>query len=138
MAESLSMAFLVLLETLSPLERAVFLLRQVFDYEYAEIAEVVGKSKSDCHQVFSRAKRHVAERKPRFESSKGARESLAHRFLEVCKNGTPDDLKSMLATEVEFHGDGGGVASAVMHPVIGSTQLHGSYMESSLRRGSTR
>ena len=101
-------------------ERAVFLLRQVFDYEYAEIAEVVGKSESNCRQVFSRAKRHVAERRPRFESSKGARESLAHRFLEVCKNGTPEDLKSMLATEVEFHGDGGGVASAVMHPVIGS------------------
>jgi RNA polymerase sigma-70 factor, ECF subfamily len=133
MAESLSMAFLVLLETLSPLERAVFLLRQVFDYEYAEIAEVVGKSESNCRQVFSRAKRHVAERRPRFESSKDARESLAHRFLEVCKNGMPEDLKSMLATEVEFHGDGGGVASAVMHPVIGSDPvarlMHGIFVK---------
>jgi RNA polymerase sigma-70 factor (ECF subfamily) len=120
MAETLSMAFLVLLETLSPLERAVFLLRQVFDYEYAEIAEVIGKSESNCRQVFSRAKRHVAERRPRFESSKGARELLAHRFLAVCRNGTREDLQSMLAADVEFHGDGGGIASAVLNPVIGS------------------
>ena len=120
MAETLSMAFLVMLETLSPLERAVFLLRQVFDYEYTEIADVVGKSETNCRQVFSRAKRHVAERKPRFESSKDARESLARHFLEICKNGTLQDLESMLAADVEFHGDGGGVASAVLHPVIGA------------------
>ena len=123
MAETLSMAFLVLLETLSPLERAVFLLRQVFDYEYAEIAQIVGKSESNCRQVFSRAKRHIEERKPRFESSKNARESLAHRFLEVCKTGTLADLESMLATDVEFHGDGGGIASAVLHPVVGSNAV---------------
>jgi RNA polymerase sigma-70 factor (ECF subfamily) len=133
MAESLSMAFLVLLETLSALERAVFLLRQVFDYEYAEIAELVGKSESNCGQVFSRAKRHVADRRPRFESSKKEKESLAGRFLEVCKSGTPEDLKSMLAIEVEFHGDGGAVASAVMHPVVGSDSvarlIHGIFVK---------
>jgi RNA polymerase sigma-70 factor, ECF subfamily len=136
MAETLSMAFLVLLETLSPLERAVFLLRQVFDYEYAEIAEVVGKSESNCRQVFSRAKRHVAERKPRFETSKDARDSLAHRFLEVCKNGTLADLESMLAADVEFHGDGGGVATAVLHPVIGNEAvarlMHGIFSKAKL------
>ena len=123
MAETLSMAFLVLLETLSPLERAVFLLRQVFDYEYVEIAEVVGKSESNCRQVFSRAKRHVAERRPRFEASSQERESLTHRFLEVCKNGSLTDLEAMLAADVEFHGDGGGIASAVLHPVKGAAPV---------------
>jgi RNA polymerase sigma factor (sigma-70 family) len=129
MAETLSMAFLVLLETLSPLERAVFLLRQVFDYEYAEIAGVVGKSETNCRQVFSRARRHVAERRPRFEPSRQARESLAHRFLDVCKNGSVADLESLLAADVEFHGDGGGIASSVQHPVVGAAAvarlLHG-------------
>ena len=133
MAESLSMAFLVLLETLSPLERAVFLLRQVFDYEYAEIAEVVGKSEANCRQVFSRAKRHVAARRPRFESSKQERESMAHRFLQICRSGSLGDLEAMLATDVEFHGDGGGIAAAVLHPVIGAGPvarlIHGIFLK---------
>ena len=123
MAESLSMAFLVLLETLSPLERAVFLLRQVFDYEYAEIAEVVGKSETNCRKVFSRAKRHVAEKRPRFEPSMEERDRLAEQFFATCKAGALPELEALLAADVEFHGDGGGVAAAVAHPVTGADRV---------------
>lgn len=123
MAESLSLAFLVLLETLSPLERAVFLLRQVFDYEYSEIAPIVGKSESNCRQVFSRAKKHIAAKRPRFEPSKEERERLANQFFSTCKAGSLPELEAMLADDVEFHGDGGGVAAAVAHPLIGAHQV---------------
>lgn len=119
MAESVSFAFLVLLETLSPLERAVFLLRQVFDYEYSEIADIVGKTEANCRQAFSRAGKHVAARRPRFESSPEKRGELAKQFFSTCRDGSLADLEAMLAADVEFHGDGGGIASAVQRPVVG-------------------
>lgn len=137
MAESLSLAFLVLLETLSPLERAVFLLRQVFDYEYSEIASVVGKSEANCRQVFSRARKHIAARRPRFEPSRQEREKLARQFLSTCKAGSLPDLEAMLAADVQFHGDGGGVAAAVAHTITGANRvarlIHGIFTKTPFR-----
>ena len=123
MAESLSYAFLVLLETLSPIERAVFLLREIFDYDYEEIARVVGKSEANCRQAFSRAKKHIVAKRPRFEPSQEKRDALAKQFFATCVDGSLTDLEAMLAADVEFHGDGGGIASAVQHAVIGSVSV---------------
>jgi RNA polymerase sigma-70 factor (ECF subfamily) len=118
-ADSLAMAFLVVLEQLSPVERAVFLLREVFAYDYAEIAKVVGKSEANCRQLVSRARRHIDEDKPRFEASKRQRQELTERFLSACQNGDMDGLVSMLAGDVGFYGDGGGVATALPKPMFG-------------------
>jgi RNA polymerase sigma-70 factor (ECF subfamily) len=123
MAESLSMAFLLIVETLSPVERAVFLLREVFDYEYREIAAIVDKTEEHCRQIFARAKRHIDAGKPRFEPSEGKRDELAHRFFTACQEGSLDDLVNMLATDAAFYGDGGGKAAAVMHPVTGRSRV---------------
>jgi len=86
-AESLSMAFLLILETLSPNERAVFVLREVFDYGYDEIAAIVEKTQENCRQIFTRAKRRLARRQPRFESSPESRQALARRFFAACEAG---------------------------------------------------
>src|ERR671937_1358628 len=97
MADSLSMAFLVLLETLSPVERAVFLLREVFEYGYDEIAQIVGKTEANCRQIFARARRHIEASKPRFEPSAGEREELARRFFAACEQGDMEGLLELLA-----------------------------------------
>jgi len=96
-ADSLSMAFLVLLESLSPVERAVFLLREVFDYPYEEIAQTVGKSEDNTRQLAVRARRHVDERRPRFEADKKAREELAGRFFAAAEEGDTEGLMKLLA-----------------------------------------
>ncbi len=118
-ADSLSMAFLVLLESLSPVERAVFLLREVFDYGYDEIAAVVGKSDENCRQIAVRARRQVEAKKPRFEPSRRRREELAWRFFEAIGDGDLDGLRDMLAADAVSYSDGGGKASAFPHPVHG-------------------
>jgi RNA polymerase sigma-70 factor (ECF subfamily) len=123
MAGSLSMAFLVLLETLSPVERAVFLLREVFDHDYSEIASIVDKSEDNCRQIFTRAKRHIDARKPRFEPSPEKRDELAGRFFAACREGSLDELIHLLAADAVFYGDGGGKAAAVMQPVIGRDRV---------------
>lgn len=123
MAESLSMAFLLLLERLSPVERAVFLLREVFDYEYAEIAEIVRKSEENCRQIFARAKRRIEEGKPRFETSREKRDELANHFFAACESGTLDDLVALLASDAVFWGDGGGKAAAVREPLAGAERV---------------
>ncbi len=123
MAESLSMAFLVLLERLSPVERAVFLLRDVFDYEYGEIAAIVGKSEDNCRQIFGRAKRRIEEGKPRFEPSREKRDELANGFFAACQSGTLDDLVALLASDATFWGDGGGKATAAREPVAGAERV---------------
>jgi RNA polymerase sigma-70 factor (ECF subfamily) len=123
MADSLSLAFLLILEALSPVERAVFLLREVFDYEYEEIATVVGKTEENCRQIFARAKRHIDAGKPRFEPSREKREELAKRFFAACQEGRIDDLVELLADDAAFYGDGGGKAAAVMHPVLGRDRV---------------
>ncbi len=118
--ESISMAFLVLLESLSPLERAVFLLREVFDYEYAEIAQITGRSEAACRQLFSRARKHVREHRPRFPASPTAHAKMVGRFTETLVAGDIDGLMSLLAEDVTAWSDGGGkVSGAARYPVQG-------------------
>jgi len=122
-ADSLSMAFLVLLESLSPVERAVFLLRGVFEYPYDEIAAVVGKSEENCRQIAVRARRQVEAKKPRFEPSRRRREELARRFFDAIGDGDLEGLTHMLAADVVSYSDGGGKASAFPHPMHGRERI---------------
>jgi RNA polymerase sigma-70 factor (ECF subfamily) len=120
MRESISVAFLVLLETLTPVERAVFLLRQVFEYEYAEIAEMVGKDQAACRQLFSRAKKHIAERRPRFKPTPEQHRQVLDRFVHAVTDGDVDGLNRMLADDVTMWADGGGkIKGAATHPLHG-------------------
>jgi RNA polymerase sigma-70 factor (TIGR02957 family) len=118
-ADSLSMSFLVLLETLSPVERAVFLLREVFDYGYDEIADVVGKSEANCRQILVRARKRIDEGRPRFEADRRRQEQLARRFLEAFEEGDVDGFVELLADDVVFVGDGGGKGRGISRPVYG-------------------
>jgi RNA polymerase sigma-70 factor, ECF subfamily len=122
-ADSLSMAFLVLLESLSPVERAVFLLREVFDYGYDEIAEVTGKTEENCRQLLVRARRRVDEGKPRFDASRQQREELARRFFAAAEEGDMDALVGMLAADVVVYGDGGGKAPSWPRPIYGRERV---------------
>src|SRR5437870_6164151 len=122
-ADSLSLAFLVLLETLTPLQRAVFLLREVFDYGYGEIAAILGKSEDNCRQLAVRARRHVEARKPRFEASRRRREELARRFFAAAEQGDTEGLVGLLAADAVAYGDGGGRALAFPHPVHGRERV---------------
>jgi RNA polymerase sigma-70 factor, ECF subfamily len=123
LGDSLSQAFLVLLESLSPVERAVFLLREVFDYGYDEVAAVVGKSEDNCRQLAARARRHVDERKPRFEADRRRREELADRFFAACTEGDVEGLERLLADDVVMYGDGGGKAPAAAAPLHGPAKV---------------
>jgi RNA polymerase sigma-70 factor (ECF subfamily) len=122
-ADSLSLAFLVLLERLSPEQRAAFLLREVFDYPYDQIAGIVGKSEDNARQLVARARRHVQEGRPRFEASRERREALARRFFAAVSDGDLRTLEELLARDVVLHGDGGGKAPALAHPVHGSSKV---------------
>jgi RNA polymerase sigma-70 factor (ECF subfamily) len=118
--DSLSMAFMVLLEELTPLERAVFLLREVFDYEYVEIAEMVGKEETACRQLLSRAKKHIAAHRPRFKPDREEHRRLLDRFMQVVQTGEMDGLMQLLADDVTLWADGGGKArGAALHPLHG-------------------
>ena len=121
--DSLSMAFLVLLESLTPVERAVFLLREVFGYEYAEIAEIVGKGEANCRQISRRARASVAARRPRFGRSPGQEERLMKGFVEACSAGDMDGLLAVLAEDVTLWSDGGGKARAARNPVYGAANV---------------
>ena len=121
--ESVSMALLVTLEALSPVERAVFLLHDVFDYGYDEIAEIVGKTRENCRQLAVRARRHVEARRPRFEPSREQREALAARFFEAIREGDLDGLVSLLAEDAVATGDGGGKAAARKTPLHGGEKI---------------
>ncbi|HKE50769.1 MAG TPA: RNA polymerase sigma-70 factor [Actinomycetes bacterium] len=121
--DSLSLAFLVLLETLTPVERAVFLLHDVFGFDYSEIAEIVEKTESNCRQLASRARRRVADRRPRFEASRQRRTELAEKFFAACDRGDLDGLVELLATDVVMYGDGGGKGQAVKTPVRGRRRV---------------
>ena len=107
-ADSLSLAFLVLLERLSPLQRAVFLLHEVFGYGYAEIAGLVGRSEDNCRQIAARARRHVEAGRPGSKSSRRQREELARRFFAAVEQGDTEGLVGLLADDVVMYGDGGG------------------------------
>jgi RNA polymerase sigma-70 factor (ECF subfamily) len=122
-ADSLSMAFLVVLESLTPVERAVFLLREVFDYGYNEIAEVVGKSEENCRQIAVRARRQIEAKKPRFEASRERREELAQRFFDAAAKGDTKGLMDLLAADVVAYADGGGKAPAFPRPVHGRDRV---------------
>lgn len=117
--DSISMAFLVLLEQLTPAERAVFLLREVFDYEYAEIATALDKSEAACRQLFSRARKHMAAHRPRFETSEGDQERLVKGFLRAVEAGDVAALTGMLTQDVVVWTDGGGKVFAALQPVRG-------------------
>jgi RNA polymerase sigma-70 factor (ECF subfamily) len=130
--ESIEFAFLILLESLTPQERAVFLLREVFEYEYADIAAILELSVANCRQLFHRARTRIAERKPRFRSSTEQRRQMVERFMAAAQQGEVDDLASLLAQDVIFTADGGGKAPAVSRPV------HGRQTVAKLMRGLVR
>jgi RNA polymerase sigma-70 factor (ECF subfamily) len=123
MADSLSMAFLVLLESLSPIERAVFLLHEVFGFPYDEVAGVVYKTEDNCRQVAARARRHIEARRPRFEASRSHSEELAKRFFAAVEEGDLDGLMELLATDVVMVGDGGGKAPAIRQALHGRERV---------------
>ena len=122
-ADSLSLAFLVLLESLGPVERAVFLLHDVLDYGYDEIAAVVGKSEDNCRQIALRARRQIEAKKPRFEASRQKREELSRRFFDAVVVGDQEGLTQLLAADVVAYGDGGGRAPAIPRPVHGREKV---------------
>jgi RNA polymerase sigma-70 factor (ECF subfamily) len=122
-AEALSYAFLAVLERLTPEQRAVFLLREVFDYPYAQIAEVLGRSEAAARQLAVRARRQVGEGRPRFETSREQRERLAESFFAATGNGDVGQLEKLLAGEVELHGDGGGKVPALARPLRGRVRV---------------
>jgi RNA polymerase sigma-70 factor (ECF subfamily) len=122
-ADSLSMAFLLVLERLTPVERAVFLLHDVFSYGYDEIAGIVGKTEDNCRQLAARARRHISEGKPRFEVSRRKREELASRFFQAVGDGDLDGLVAMLAEDVVLYGDSGGVSPSWPRPIIGRSKV---------------
>ena len=128
LADSLSMAFLVLLESLSPVERAVFMLREVFGYDYPAIARTAGKAEANCRQIFARARRRIAgTARPQAGAPPAGRraegEELARRFFKAAAGGDMEELLVMLAPDVIFHGDGGGKAQAVARPLAGRTPV---------------
>jgi len=123
-SDSLSMAFLVLLESLSPPERAVFLLREVFGYGYPEIAEITGKTEAACRQVFARARRRIDEGRPRFETSRAEGDELTSLFLAAAQGGDMSSLIQKLAPDVLFYGDNGGLfKGAFVSPLAGRDRV---------------
>ena len=118
--ESISLAFLLLLEQLQPVERAVFLLREVFDYDYPEIASFLGKSEVACRQWFSRAKKHLAKHRPRFSAPAETQRQMLSAFLHAVQGGEMTSLMNLLAEDVSFWADGGGkVKGAALHQIAG-------------------
>jgi RNA polymerase sigma-70 factor, ECF subfamily len=122
-ADTLSMAFLLLLERLTPLERAVFLLHDVFGYRYDEIAELLGRNAAACRQLGTRARQHVEAEKPRFAASDRERDELAARFFAAVQDGSVDELVGMLAADAVVVGDGGGKAPQWKTPIVGAERV---------------
>jgi RNA polymerase sigma-70 factor (ECF subfamily) len=129
LADSLSMAFLVLLEALTPVERAVFMLREVFGYGYRDVAEITGKTEVNCRQIFARARQRIAaggklrDDAPALAARRAEGEELARRFFEALAGGDINELLGMLAPDVAVHGDGGGKAQAIGKPVVGRERV---------------
>jgi RNA polymerase sigma-70 factor (ECF subfamily) len=123
LAESVSIAFMVLLETLSPEERAVFLLREVFEHDYEDIAAMLDTSVVNCRQLFHRAKARLAERRPRFRDAAHEKRPLVGRFVHALRAGDERELTSILAEDVGFWSDGGGKALAARRPVFGRAHV---------------
>jgi RNA polymerase sigma-70 factor (TIGR02957 family) len=123
MADSLSLAMLVLLERLSPEQRAVLLLHDVFDYAYPEIATIIGKSQDNVRQLATRARRHLQQRRPRFQTTREQRDELARRFFAAVEQGDLSGLEALLAHDVELTGDGGGKVPALARTLRGSSRV---------------
>jgi RNA polymerase sigma-70 factor, ECF subfamily len=123
LADSVSMAALLLLERLTPLERAVFVLREVFGFGFPEVAVAVGRSEAACRQLAVRARRHMDVGRPRFEADRREREELAARFFDALRDGDVDGLRELLAADVQMVGDGGGKAPALARSVIGADNV---------------
>jgi RNA polymerase sigma-70 factor (TIGR02957 family) len=123
LAESLSIAMLTVLETLGPVERAVFVLREVFDTPYEEIAEAVGKSPAAVRQIAHRAREHVAARRPRMAVSTTEQQEALERFLTAVRDGDVQGLLDVLAPDVVVVADGGGLATAVRRPIVGAERV---------------
>lgn len=121
--DSIRMAFMVMLERLTPVERAVFLLRDVFGYQYREISEIVATSEANCRQILHRARSHISENRRRFQVSKGDQARLLNRFIEVANGGRIEELVGLLAADAKILADGGGRTVAVLVPVVGRTQV---------------
>jgi RNA polymerase sigma-70 factor, ECF subfamily len=128
--ETISLAFLLLMEQLQPIERAVFLLREVFEYDYSEIATFLGKSEVACRQSFSRAKKHLADHRPRFQASADTQKQLLTGFLQAIQAGEMTSLTNLLAEDVTFWGDGGGkVKGAATRPITGRMAVAHFFLE---------
>jgi RNA polymerase sigma-70 factor (ECF subfamily) len=123
LSDSLSTAFLVLLESLTPTERAAFLLREVFAYDYAEVAEIIGKSEANVRQLVSRARRHIQDQRPRFDASTTDQTALLEQFMQACANGDMSGLMALLAEDVVEYSDGGGKVHAARKPIIGAEKV---------------
>lgn len=121
--EDVSFALLAVLERLSPAERVVFVLRTAFDLSFEEIAPVVGRDAVTCRKIFSRARAHVLETRPRFNVDRERHRELLRRFTEAARDGETAELAAILADDVVLHGDGGGKALAIKKPVLGSTAV---------------
>jgi RNA polymerase sigma-70 factor (ECF subfamily) len=122
-ADSLSMAFLLVLERLNPVERAVFLLHDVFGYGYDEVAGIVGKSEANSRQLATRARRHLEESRRRFDASRQEQQELAERFFAAVTDGDVDGLVDLLAADVVVYGDGGGKAPQWTVPIVGADKV---------------
>jgi RNA polymerase sigma-70 factor, ECF subfamily len=121
--ETIALAFLVALERLTPDERAVLVLREAFDYGFGEIGEIIGKDPANCRQILSRARRRVAEDRPRFDPDPAERRALADRFLQAAREGDMDGLVALLAPDAVLVGDGGGKARSIPAPMAGAAQV---------------
>ncbi len=121
--ESVSLAMLVLLERLSPVERAVFVLRESFDVDFATIASIVDKSEANCRQILARARRRIDDERPRFDADPRERRALAARFLAAAREGDLDGLVAVLAPDAVLIGDGGGIARSLPRPMVGAAAI---------------
>jgi RNA polymerase sigma-70 factor (ECF subfamily) len=136
LADSLSQAFLVMLERLTPLERAAFLLREVFDYDYAQVAATLERSEANARQLVSRAKRHLGAGRPRFDPDEDACERLLKRFLAAAEEGDLAGLESLLAEDAILYSDGGGKVIAARRPIAGAARI--ARFMAGVTRGQTR
>jgi RNA polymerase sigma-70 factor (ECF subfamily) len=123
MADSLSQAFLVMLERLTPTERAAFLLREVFDYDYPQIAEIIDRSEANARQLVTRAKKHLEASRPRFDPDEALRDELLERFLAAADEGDVEGLERVLAEDVALYSDGGGRVTAARRPLFGRARV---------------
>lgn len=121
--ESLSMAFLVMLERLTPVERAVFLLREIFEYEYTEIATILGQSEANCRQILRRARQHLSAMRPRFKASPSKKREMLERFLAAIGSGDLEALVALLSRDVVLHADGGNQGLAVPNLIEGADRV---------------